>query len=261
MSIVETWKSLLAQYSSLNKQITNSHSEITLIQSLTRLQQDLAIKKKKLKYLKTQNSCIKNEIISLKSFIKNPSTNIPLNDIKQSTKVLNILSENNISYKYFEHEPVFTCEQAREVEAKMKKNGINIPLSLYCKNFFLVDKNKKMYIFICLESTKIKLDKTLVININKCIKGQQKIKQKLSFGKEDLLESKLSIVRGAVGPFSMLNDNNNEVILLIEKRIVNSKLDWSQYHPNTSKATLIIKSSDLLKLFDKLGKIYFVIDL
>src|SRR5579885_987110 len=91
----------------------------------------------------------------------------------------------NISTQLFKHEPLFTCEQA---EYATKTLGIP---GAQCKNLFLKDSKKKLYLIVALALTKIELKKV----------GNSLSAKELRFADAQLLMENLGVEPGSVTPF------------------------------------------------------------
>jgi Ala-tRNA(Pro) deacylase len=135
-----------------------------------------------------------------------------------------------ITYKTYTHEPLFTVEDAQKVAHEMPGG--------HCKNLFLKDKNGDLYLLVCLQETKVDL---------KAFRKQVGAKN-LSFGKPDLLMEVLGVEPGSVTPFSLINDTERRVKVVLEERMV--EMEMLNYHPLTNCMTTQI-SSEHLSLFIK----------
>ena len=140
-----------------------------------------------------------------------------------------VFKKLNIEFKEIEHEAVFTIEQAQGIKNKIDGLG--------CKNLFLTDKNGK-YILIVLSENK----KANTKQIEKIVNTSH-----LSFAKETELKSILQLEQGSVTPFGILNDNDNKVMIVIDKDLKGKKL---LFHPNVNTKTISISYDDLIKFIE-----------
>ena len=140
-----------------------------------------------------------------------------------------VFKKLNIEFKEIEHEAVFTIEQAQGIKNKIDGLG--------CKNLFLTDKNGK-YILIVLSENK----KANIKQIEKIVNTSH-----LSFAKETELKSILQLEQGSVTPFGILNDNDNKVMIVIDKDLKGKKL---LFHPNVNTKTISISYDDLIKFIE-----------
>ena len=140
-----------------------------------------------------------------------------------------VLKKLNIEFKEIEHKAVFTIEQAQGIKDKIEGLG--------CKNLFLTDKNGK-YILLVLSENK----KANIKQIEKIVNTSH-----LSFAKETELKKILQLEQGSVTPFGILNDNDNKVMIVIDKDLKGKKL---LFHPNVNTKTISISYDDLIKFIE-----------
>ncbi len=138
-----------------------------------------------------------------------------------------------ISYETHHHAPVFTVEEAQA-------QTDHIPGG-HCKNLFLKDKNGDLYLIVCLQETAVDL---------KAFRPLVGAKN-LSFGKPDLLMEILGVEPGSVTPFSLINDEEQKVTVILEKRMMAH--DLLNYHPLRNTMTTQVASGDLEKFICNCG--------
>ena len=134
------------------------------------------------------------------------------------------LKNNNIEYVLHEHPAVYTCEEAQ-------KYCSHVP-GVAAKNLFLRDDKKRRYFLVILGSKKRVDLKSL---------GEVFGIKRLSFASDKDLKEKLDLDPGAVSLFGLLNDENNDVELYIdrdfyEKPVVN-------FHPNRNTASIELSNN------------------
>lgn len=66
----------------------------------------------------------------------------------------------------------------------------------------------------------------------------------LSFGKPDLLGEVLGVEPGSVTPFALINDTDNLVRVVLDKKMM--EMELLNYHPLTNGMTTAITPEDLL---------------
>lgn len=134
--------------------------------------------------------------------------------------LFHILDDLKIEYKTTQHPPAFTV-------AEGNKHWGNIP-GVHCKNLFLKDAKGKLWLIVAPANAHINL-KTLPQRIGS---------KRLSFGNENLLFDVLGIHPGSVTPFSVINDKENKVSVVLDKSMMQS--NFINYHPleNTATTTL-----------------------
>ena len=143
--------------------------------------------------------------------------------------LLQKLAELNVTYKKFEHPPLFTVNDAKDYQDQM--------IGMHVKNLFLRDKKKRNFLLVAEQDTEINL-KTL----------HEKIQSdRLSFGSQDRLWQFLGVRPGAVSPLALINDTSNEVTLFFEDKL---QADHSIYfHPLVNDVTLGVKLTQLASFF------------
>lgn len=103
-------------------------------------------------------------------------------------EILEKLDELNIKYEIQEHEAVYTVEDLKDVFLKMEGIG--------CKNLFLKDAKKKLFLYTLPEDKRADL-KLLPEKINS---------KRLSFANENDLQTNLNLIPGSVTPLGIIND-------------------------------------------------------
>lgn len=145
-------------------------------------------------------------------------------------QLLELLTDLSISYQLYEHEPLFTVEQAHKAVAALNMPGTGI------KNLFLKDSKKKLYLVVACADAVIKL-KELGKNIGA---------PELRFADAALLKEYLGVEPGSVTPLALVNDVNKKVTVILDANIFNQP--FIQLHPLINTATVII-TPDALKKF------------
>jgi Ala-tRNA(Pro) deacylase len=140
-------------------------------------------------------------------------------------KVYEVLNGLGIPYTRHEHPPVFTVEQA-------EPHWTNIT-GAHCKNLFLRNKKgNRHYLVILLTSKQADLKQ-----LNAKLK-----EDRLSFGSAERLQKYLGLEPGAVSPFGLINDNQNDVIVIVDQDL--RRADRVNFHPNVNTATVGIETAD-----------------
>jgi Ala-tRNA(Pro) deacylase len=140
-------------------------------------------------------------------------------------KVYEVLNGLGIPYTRHEHPPVFTVEQAEQ-------HWTNIT-GAHCKNLFLRNKKgNRHYLVILLTSKQADLKQ-----LNAKLK-----EDRLSFGSAERLQKYLGLEPGAVSPFGLINDNQNDVIVIVDQDL--RRVDRVNFHPNVNTATVGIETAD-----------------
>lgn len=156
-------------------------------------------------------------------------------------QLFEILDELGIDYELFHHKPIYTVAEGEH----LKKN---IP-GLHCRNLFLRDKKKRMFLVVAANETAIdtkKLQKLLDCD-------------RLSFGSGDRLWQHLGIRTGSVCPFCIINDKDNQVRIILDKGMMEAEI--VNYHPLDNAKTIGLTPDDLIKFIEYTGHEPHIIDL
>ncbi len=144
---------------------------------------------------------------------------------KQAVK--DLLDGLDIAYRWVDHEPVYTVEEAAAlVEDKY-------PI----KNLLLKEKKGHYYLVIMSGATSLDI---------KNLAGRLASKR-LSFASKEDMERLLNVTPGAVSLFGLMNDNDNQVQLVIEAKLL--EVDELGFHPNENTSTVFMSPDDIDKIF------------
>ena len=132
-----------------------------------------------------------------------------------------------------DHDPVYTVEEARALRGEISGG--------HCKNLFLKDKKGVLWLVVTLEDAQVDL-KALPKKIGS---------GRLSFGKGELLIEVLGIEPGSVTPFSLINDTEQKVQVVLDADMMAH--DVLNFHPLKNDATTSVSSQDLLKFVEACG--------
>lgn len=142
--------------------------------------------------------------------------------------VYKFLKDNDIHFDYYEHPEAPTIEIAAQF---YRGEGTTL-----CKNlFFRNHKGNRHYLVI--------LNSHYQLDIHDL---EHRLHQgKLSFASEQRMMKYLGVRPGSVSLFGLLNDQNHEVTLFLDKTL----LDCTKvrFHPNDNRASLVISVDDMLK--------------
>ena len=141
----------------------------------------------------------------------------------------------------FEHEPLFTVEQADKI-------AVSIPGG-HIKNLFLKDDKKQLWLLVAEDHAKIELKKvSAALNT----KG-------LRFADADLLWQTLGVKPGSVTPFALINDPDHKVKVVVDSILLNFEI--LNAHPLENTATTSIALADFKKFLEATGHEVKVINL
>jgi len=151
------------------------------------------------------------------------------------------LDELGIASEWHEHEPVFTVEEAKDLRGRIPGG--------HCKNLFLANKKKRMWLVVCDEDAAIDL-KSL---------GEALDAGRLSFGSTDRLRRVLGVEPGSVTPFALLNDGACAVTPVLDAAMLRHEV--LNYHPLDNARTVSITRDDLLRFIKACGHEPIILDL
>lgn len=138
-----------------------------------------------------------------------------------------------INTETVEHAAVFTVE-----DAKAERGALP---GAHSKNLFLKDKKSQFWLVVALEDRAIDLKA-----LRKTIGAAQ-----LSFGRPEALAEKLGIEPGSVTPFSVINDTEGAVRVVLDEGML--ALEPLNFHPLVNTATTRISAADLLAFLRDTG--------
>lgn len=148
-------------------------------------------------------------------------------------EILKLLDEKKIEYTLVHHKPVFTIDEMNEVDVPNKDR--------IAKNLFLRDDKKRSYYLVSIEETKRADLKALRMLLSS---------RPLSFASEDDLVSILSLKKGEVTPFGLLNDKEHKAVFILDSYFEGGIIG---IHPNDNTATVFIKTADLISILSGIG--------
>lgn len=133
-----------------------------------------------------------------------------------------------------EHPPLSTVEESRRLRGR-------IP-GAHTKNLFLKCKKDRLWLLVALEEAAIDL------------KGLHRLigaKGRVSFGSADLLRAALGVPAGSVTPFSVVNDPENQVTVVLDTALM--RHERLNFHPLENTATTTIARDDLVRFLCACG--------
>ena len=144
-----------------------------------------------------------------------------------------VFDDLKIEYALHHHDPIFTVEEGVHLKA-------TIP-GLHCRNLFLRDKKKRNFLVVAANETEVDL-KALPDLIGS---------GRLSFGSSDRLWQYLGIRPGSVCPFTVINDDNHDVTVVLDAKMMDAEIVC--YHPLDNAMTVGLSPSDLLLFLKHTG--------
>lgn len=162
--------------------------------------------------------------------------------MNKKEKVLKKLNQLNIKYELIEHPPVYTIEEMENLNLEEKGHIV--------KNLFLKNSNGKKHYLVVLKGDK-KADL-------KSIKSQIE-SSALSFASEERLQKYLGLLKGAVTPLGIINDEEHSVNIIIDKDLENQSIIG--VHPNVNTSTVFISYNDMIKFINDFGNEIFYVNI
>ncbi|MFJ5760512.1 prolyl-tRNA synthetase associated domain-containing protein [Neobacillus sp. NPDC093182] len=160
--------------------------------------------------------------------------------LEQEKSVYDVLEKLKISFKRYEHVPVFTVEEIRKLD-------ITIPGG-HTKNLFLRNrKGDKHFLVIVSEDKDVDLK-----SLSKLIDSTP-----LSFGSPERLKKYLKVYPGAVGAFGLINDTDNHVHVVFDSDLLDK--DTINFHPNVNTTTVNLSVQDFRKYLEAINNPYSII--
>lgn len=118
----------------------------------------------------------------------------------------------------------------------------------HTKNLFLKDKAGQVFLICAQSDTQIKVNK--LHPVLGC--------KRLSFGKPELLWEHLGVLPGSVTLFSLINDTQGVVKLVIDARLQTHTI--VNFHPLQNTATTAISAEDMIKFAKATGHDPLILD-
>ena len=140
--------------------------------------------------------------------------------------IYEFLHRNGIPYERFDHEAVFTCEQADRLGIKTT--------AAKTKNLFLRDRKGRRHFLVTVGDEKSVDIKGLEEALE--VKG-------LSFASAERLLEYLGLTPGSVTILAVLNDTSGRVEVIVDKDLW--QCNTIQCHPLVNTSTLVISRQDI----------------
>jgi len=152
-------------------------------------------------------------------------------------KIFQLLDNLEIKYQNFEHEPTFTCDQAKWVDVP----GVRV------KNLLLKNKKKNNFYMVVLEDEK-RLDSNII--------RKYFWESKVSFVDEEVMKQKIWVTPWHVSPLSLVYNQENDIQVVFDKVLENKQI-W--IHPGRNDNTTVLELSDLEKFITNIwNKSHFI---
>jgi Ala-tRNA(Pro) deacylase len=150
-------------------------------------------------------------------------------------KIFDILNTLQIEYTNYEHEAVFTCDEAKWVEVP----GFRV------KSLLLRNKKATQYYMVVIPDNK-KLDTNI-------IRGMFD-ESKLSFASPERMMEKIWLKPGSVSPFALINNSEDDIKVVFDAEIK----DWLVgFHPLQNDNTIVLKMLDVQHFLENIWNEYY----
>tara|TARA_B100001123_G_C14910439_1_gene867583 strand:- start:172 stop:711 length:540 start_codon:yes stop_codon:yes gene_type:complete len=144
-----------------------------------------------------------------------------------------MLDKFNIPTKTHAHRPVRTVEENRSLRGALP--------GMHCKTLFF--KDRKDGFWLCA------MEETLKLNIRTLsdLIGSTR----LSFAKPERVKSKLGVEPGAISPFALINNPQNDINMIFDATLMAARV--VNFHPLVNDRTTAINPDDLLLFIQACG--------
>lgn len=160
---------------------------------------------------------------------------------KTSDDLFARLTGLGVAFTRHDHPPLFTVDESKALRGSLPGG--------HCKNLFLRDRKGAMWLLVCLEDRAIDL-KALGAHLGGA---------RLSFGSPDRLMRVLGVIPGAVSPFTLINDTEVSVQVLLDAEMM--RHDPLNYHPLRNDMTIAVSPDGLMRFIGSCGHVPTVVDL
>ncbi len=162
----------------------------------------------------------------MKRFTGHPPYTEEMSDVEKRT--YQFLDNLGIVYETFTHETAFSMEECAVIEQR-----IGVPI---CKNLFLCNRQQTQFYLLMLPGDKIFKTKYLSKELG-CAR--------LSFVGEEYMMELLGIRPGAVSPMGLINNIQKNVLLVIDRDLLNTA--YFGCHPCVNTSTIKLRYTDLIE--------------
>lgn len=155
--------------------------------------------------------------------------------------LMQMFDQQGIAYTLHHHRAVFTVEESSSIDTQ-------IP-GTHCRNMFVRDKKHRMFLISLANETQVDLKK--LQTVLDC--------GRLSFGSPARLWQYLGVRPGSVCPFSIINDTDKEVTLILDHWMMQQ--ERVNFHPLRNTMTVGMKPDFLQHFAENIGHPFKVVDL
>lgn len=149
-------------------------------------------------------------------------------------KIFDVLNELQIEYTNYEHDAVFTCDEAK---------GVDIPW-YRVKSLLLRNKKATNFYMVVLPD-----NKQLDTNIIRAIFDDSK----MSFASEERMMEKIGLKPGSVSPFALINNEGRDIRVVFDSIL---KDELIGFHPLRNDNTVVLNMVSVEHFLENLGSEY-----
>jgi len=164
-----------------------------------------------------------------------PTENANSGNLMGKDQLFEYFTKNGIKYNNVNHPEVFTVE-AMMPYLKNVQGAI-------CKNLFLKDKKKNLYLLAAVHDKEVKLN-----DVAKKVGAKE-----LRFGDESVMLELLGVSQGCVTAYALANDRNKSVKFIVDSALLDGSFSSVNFHPMVNTATTQISSEDFQKFLSLTG--------
>jgi Ala-tRNA(Pro) deacylase len=159
-----------------------------------------------------------------------------------SDELLLYLTQNGIQATTVEHPAVHTVEESRRLRG-------DIP-GRHTKNLFLRDSKKTFFLAVMDEASTVDL---------KALRTKIAARGNLSFGTPEMLMELLGVTPGSVSLLGLINDKDNKVTAVIERRLLEA--EYVNCHPLTNERTTSLSPAQVKAFLALVGHTPMIVSL
>lgn len=149
-------------------------------------------------------------------------------------KILDILDSLQIEYTNYEHDAVFTCDEAKWVDIP----GFRV------KSLLLRNKKATNFYMIVLPDSK-QLDTNIIRSIFD--------DSKMSFASEERMMEKIWLKPGSVSPFALINNTDKDIRVVFDSIL---KDELVGFHPLQNDNTVVLNMISVEHFLENIGSEY-----
>lgn len=162
----------------------------------------------------------------------------------EALQVLLYLEEHHIPYTHYTHPEGKTIEEA--------KRWWHDDGSVHCKNLFFRNHKGNVHYLVCFDCDHDLAIHDLEHRLKASLVAAGKpAPGKLSFASPERMMRYLGLQPGSVSPFGLINDKEHEVILFLDKNLLDAPS--LSFHPNDCRGTVVISREAFAQYLDTVG--------